>query len=135
MQTFIHCIIQVLDIKLWNYSMPVALGQSIQGSGWCWSCHPMISHMSIGERYDDLAGQNNILTLCRASSVTTAIWEQALNTPLNEDHEWQHNRLTHQTDWQNCSPGAWDNLNSALVVIGNYSPDHNCRCRSSKSRP
>ncbi|GBN32602.1 hypothetical protein AVEN_94565-1 [Araneus ventricosus] len=57
------------------------------------------------------------------------------NTPLNAVHEWQHNRLNHQTDVQICSQGAWDNHESAPAVIGNCSPDHNSRCRSSVSRP
>ncbi|GBL84130.1 hypothetical protein AVEN_118547-1 [Araneus ventricosus] len=57
------------------------------------------------------------------------------NTPLNAAHEWQHNRLNHQTDLQICSHGAWDNHESSPAVIGNCSPDHNSRCRSSVSRP
>ncbi|GBM21172.1 hypothetical protein AVEN_50904-1 [Araneus ventricosus] len=57
------------------------------------------------------------------------------NTPLNAIHEWQHNRLNHQTDLQICSQGARDNHESAPAVIGNCSPDHNSRCRSSVSRP
>ncbi|GBM83764.1 hypothetical protein AVEN_28478-1 [Araneus ventricosus] len=56
-------------------------------------------------------------------------------TPLNGVHEWQHNRLNHQTDVQVCSQGAWDNHESAPAVIGNCSLDHNSRCRSSVSRP
>ncbi|GBM42758.1 hypothetical protein AVEN_81584-1 [Araneus ventricosus] len=57
------------------------------------------------------------------------------NTPLNAVHEWQHNRLNHQTDVQICSQGAGDNHESAPAVIGNCSTDHNSRCRSSVSRP
>ncbi|GBM75266.1 hypothetical protein AVEN_214587-1 [Araneus ventricosus] len=55
------------------------------------------------------------------------------NTPLNAVHEWQHNKLNHQTGVQICSQGAWDNHESAPAVIGNCSPDHNSRCRSSVS--
>ncbi|GBM58974.1 hypothetical protein AVEN_230087-1 [Araneus ventricosus] len=43
--------------------------------------------------------------------------------------------LNHQTDVQICSQGAWDNHESAPVVILNCSPDHNSRRRSSVSRP
>ncbi|GBM29937.1 hypothetical protein AVEN_111241-1 [Araneus ventricosus] len=57
------------------------------------------------------------------------------NTPLNAIHKWQHNRLNHQTDLQICSQGARDNQESAPAVIGNCSPDHNSRCRSSVFRP
>ncbi|GBN31909.1 hypothetical protein AVEN_236559-1 [Araneus ventricosus] len=57
------------------------------------------------------------------------------NTPLNAVHEWQHNRLNHQTDVQIFSQGALDNHESAPAVIGNCSPDHNSRCRSSVFRP
>ncbi|GBN18147.1 hypothetical protein AVEN_191705-1 [Araneus ventricosus] len=56
------------------------------------------------------------------------------NTPLNAVHEWQHNRLNNQTDVQICSQGAWDNHESAPADIGNCSPGHNSRCRSSVSR-
>ncbi|GBM83996.1 hypothetical protein AVEN_110127-1 [Araneus ventricosus] len=57
------------------------------------------------------------------------------NTPLNVAHEWQHNKLNHQTDVQICRQGAWDNHESAPAVIGNCSPDHNFKCRSGVSRP
>ncbi|GBM06670.1 hypothetical protein AVEN_190885-1 [Araneus ventricosus] len=57
------------------------------------------------------------------------------NTPLNAVHEWQHNRLNHQTEVQICCQGVWDNHESAPAVIGNCSPDHNSCCRSSVSRP
>ncbi|GBM77763.1 hypothetical protein AVEN_231572-1 [Araneus ventricosus] len=56
------------------------------------------------------------------------------NTPLNAV-EWQHNRLNHQTDIRICSQGAWDNHESVPAVIGNCSPDHNSRCKSSVPRP
>ncbi|GBM13952.1 hypothetical protein AVEN_152380-1 [Araneus ventricosus] len=56
-------------------------------------------------------------------------------TPLNAVHEWHHNRLNHQTGVQICSQGAWDNHKSAPAVMGNCSPDHNSRRRSSVSRP
>ncbi|GBO23935.1 hypothetical protein AVEN_88224-1 [Araneus ventricosus] len=57
------------------------------------------------------------------------------STPLNAVHEWQHNRLNHQTDVQICSQDAWVNHESVPAVIGNCSADHNSRCRSSVSRP
>ncbi|GBM85824.1 hypothetical protein AVEN_129966-1 [Araneus ventricosus] len=57
------------------------------------------------------------------------------NTPLNAVHEWQHNRLNHQTDVQICSQGAWGNHESAPDVIGNCSPVRNSRSRSSVCRP
>ncbi|GBM80632.1 hypothetical protein AVEN_140557-1 [Araneus ventricosus] len=57
------------------------------------------------------------------------------NTPLNAVHEWQHSKLNHQTDVQICSQGAWHNHESAPAVIGNCSPGHNSRCRSSVSKP
>ncbi|GBM04276.1 hypothetical protein AVEN_41080-1 [Araneus ventricosus] len=57
------------------------------------------------------------------------------NTPLNAVYKWQHNRLNYQTDVQICSQGACENHESATAVIGNCSPDHNARCRSSVSRP
>ncbi|GFS84825.1 uncharacterized protein TNCV_2957131 [Trichonephila clavipes] len=55
------------------------------------------------------------------------------NSLSNSVHEWQYYRLNYQTDVQICNQCVWDNHESAPAVVGNCSPNHNSRYRSSVS--
>ncbi|GFV15408.1 uncharacterized protein TNCV_4834341 [Trichonephila clavipes] len=56
------------------------------------------------------------------------------NSPVNAVRDWQFYRLNYQTDAQICNQYVWDNNENYPAVIGNFSPEHDFRCRPSVSR-
>ncbi|GFW81253.1 uncharacterized protein TNCV_376011 [Trichonephila clavipes] len=82
---------------------------------------------SISDRSDDLAGQGNMSTLCRARFVITA----ALS-PLNGVHKRQCYKLNYQTA---ISVFGINTRVLLLSYIKNCSPDHNSSGKFSVSKP
>ncbi|GBO39986.1 hypothetical protein AVEN_132927-1 [Araneus ventricosus] len=85
----------------------VSTGTVNAGCGRRWSCRPIMSHTcSIGERSGDLAGKCTLDHQIFRHSVEHVGLKQRYEGecypvgkhPLNASHEWQHNRLNHQSD-------------------------------------